>query len=293
MNWTVFYSIWLFVIGSILGSYAVATVWRIRAREVNSKKKNDGLTQEDQRLKRTKLSHVKITTDYSRCLHCGHRLAWYDLVPVLSWLELRGKCRYCKQAIGATEILAEIGLGVVFALSYLCLRSSVHWTILGLWMLLLVVMTIMFVYDIKWQLLPLKTLYLGVGVAALIAIIQISTQVVFKHQNLAHLLLQRLLAVNVLGGLYYLLAKISQQTWVGSGDAYVGTMAGLVLGDVWLAFLTLFLANALGCLVVLVKAITGKIKLKGTTIALGPLLITALIVVFLFSPIILQYIKLF
>ena len=43
----------------------------------------------------------------SHCMVCGHRLAWYDLIPLFSWLSLGGKCRYCKSKISAQYPLIE------------------------------------------------------------------------------------------------------------------------------------------------------------------------------------------
>lgn len=51
----------------------------------------------------------------SSCPHCGHRLAWYELVPVLSWLALRGRCSSCKGAISARYPLVEAAIAALWA----------------------------------------------------------------------------------------------------------------------------------------------------------------------------------
>ncbi len=58
---------------------------------------------------------LNIVTPCSRCPKCGHALAWYDNVPVLGWLWLRGKCRYCKNPISVQYPLVEAGVAVMFA----------------------------------------------------------------------------------------------------------------------------------------------------------------------------------
>jgi leader peptidase (prepilin peptidase) len=52
----------------------------------------------------------------SQCLCCGHKLEWFELVPILSWIFLRGACRKCKNKIGKMELFSEIVMGVIFSL---------------------------------------------------------------------------------------------------------------------------------------------------------------------------------
>ncbi len=84
----------LFVCGLVLGSFVNALVWRIRE-------------------KRTWVN------DRSECVHCHHKLAPLDLIPVVSWLFLRGVCRYCKKPISIQYPLVELATGALFVLSYL------------------------------------------------------------------------------------------------------------------------------------------------------------------------------
>lgn len=284
--------LWLFVIGAILGSYVVATVWRLRARELSDLKSNQ-LSATDRKehnrlINQAKLDRVTAISDYSRCLHCQHRLAWYDLLPIISWLILRGKCRYCAKPIGWTEFLTEVSLAGLFLLSYVLGRGN--WLELALWLVLLVVLAILFIYDAKWQLLPTKILWLGIGLAGVVAVINIVNQIQAgaSYQLLAG---QYLGGLGLLSGLYWLLAAISKQTWVGAGDAYVGAVLALVLGNFWLAAIALFLANLIGCLVVFAKAALAKKSIRRMRVAFGPMLITALVLVYFFKALILQKIN--
>ena len=54
----------------------------------------------------------------SRCPKCGHELSWYENIPVLSWLVLRARCRGCREPIPAIYPLAEIGVGLLWALCF-------------------------------------------------------------------------------------------------------------------------------------------------------------------------------
>jgi leader peptidase (prepilin peptidase)/N-methyltransferase len=60
--------------------------------------------------------HESIVTPRSRCMACGHTIRWYDNVPILSWLVLRGRCRDCKAGISWRYPAVELAVGVWFAL---------------------------------------------------------------------------------------------------------------------------------------------------------------------------------
>lgn len=64
-----------------------------------------------------------VTGARSACPSCGHTLAARDLVPVLSWLALRGRCRYCAARIGARYTLIEIGTALTFAALYIVFEN--------------------------------------------------------------------------------------------------------------------------------------------------------------------------
>lgn len=73
----------------------------------------------------------------SRCPHCGHQLAWFENIPLFSWLVLRARCRCCDESISAIYPLLEIGIGTLWAVSvwhfgptFTALRVAVFFTIL-------------------------------------------------------------------------------------------------------------------------------------------------------------------
>lgn len=286
--------VWLFIIGAIAGSYSVATVWRLRAIELLSVKKTDLNKLQKQEYQtlvtNSKLASASTRTDYSHCLHCQHRLAWYDLMPVVSWLSIGGKCRYCKKPIGWLEFVTEVGLGCLFAVSYVFLGGVLSWGVLIAWYGLLMVLTILFIYDAKWQLLPTSILWLAICLAGVCAGLTIFDQVQ-SGQQIVKVLMQYAMSVGILGGLYWLLAKISQESWVGAGDAYVGLVLGLVLGNVWLAMVALFLANLIGCVVVFMRALITKKSIRRMRVAFAPMLISALVIVYFCKALILAQIS--
>lgn len=276
-------ALYLFLIGAIFGSYVVAVVWRLRAKELKLsglKKNNSSVGDEYKKIViNNKLAESKFSNDFSRCLHCQHKLKWYDLIPIFSWLTLKGKCRYCKQPIGQTEIMAEIVLGMIFAISYLLLKDMIWWPLLILWLILMIVGAVLFIYDLKWQVLPTSVLWLGIVIGVVFAIINIYIQMKMGV-SIISIVRHYFMSWVVLSGLYMFLAKFSKEQWVGSGDAYVGAIMALVLGNWTLAVISLFLANFLGCVVVFAKMLILHQNVHRMRIAFAPMLLSALVIIY-------------
>ncbi|MFZ2545791.1 MAG: prepilin peptidase, partial [Candidatus Saccharimonas aalborgensis] len=158
------------IFGLLLGSFAGAQVWRIRARQLDEDRRA-GETIDKQELSRLKpLISVSLTSDRSVCLSCHHQLRWYDMIPLLSWASTGGRCRYCQQPIGSLEPLVELGLSAAFVISYLYwptpLTSGVAWGAFIVWLLSLTSLAILVTYDIRWQLLPdiVSYSYMSLGI---------------------------------------------------------------------------------------------------------------------------------
>lgn len=266
----------LALLGALLGSFAVAQVWRLRAQQL-VEDKQQGESVDTKELKRLKGLLRPLIQDRSECLSCHTRLAWYDLVPILSWLSLGGRCRYCKAPIGATEILAEVGLAAVFVISYIVwpysLNSGGQVISFALWLVACVVGVILFAYDAKWYLLPFS---LNITLMIL-GILYLGSQILLNGQELSVVSLGA--AVLLLGGLYLLFSVFG---WVGMGDGILGIGLALFLSNWQLAFLTLFIANLLGCLMIIPLYIAKKLHPKAK-IPFGPFLILATFISMLFG----------
>ena len=80
---------------------------------------------------------LSVVRPRSRCPHCGHQLAWFENIPLFSWLVLRARCRCCDEPISAIYPLVEVSIGVLWALcfaqygpTFTALRLAVFLTIL-------------------------------------------------------------------------------------------------------------------------------------------------------------------
>lgn len=268
---TLFVSILLGVVGLIFGSFAGASVWRLRARQLREDEAaGDKVSSADKKAV-SKLKRASALRDRSVCLHCGRTLKWYDLIPLISWVTLKGKCRYCHKPIGNLEPTIEIGVSVFFVTSFLLwpypLESSLEFVRLGLWLLSGVAVAILAIYDAKWFLLPNRVVFPLIGIGAVYSLV-----VLAENQFALSQWLNILYACVVLSGLYFMIYLASGRKWVGLGDVKLGLALALLLADWQLAILALFLANAIGTILVMPLMLSGRIK-RQAHIPFGPLLI--------------------
>lgn len=262
--------------GLCLGSFAGASVWRFRAYQLKRDKSEGEHVDADEYKSLEKLTKVSAMKDRSKCLHCSYTLKWYDMVPLVSWLSLGGKCRKCHKKIGFMEPMIELGVAVFFVLSYAfwpySLDSSLEIIRLILWLLAGVGLAILFVYDAKWFLLPFQLNLVVIGIGALSAL-----SIVLGSGYKSNAMLEIVGSVIILSGIYWVLYTISRHNWVGDGDAVLGLGLALLLADWKLAFVALFAANLIGCLIVLPGIISGKLK-RDSHVPLGPLLIAGTVI---------------
>jgi prepilin signal peptidase PulO-like enzyme (type II secretory pathway) len=262
----------LVLLGLCLGSFTNALVWRIH-EQTKAKSKAD----------KAKLS---ITKGRSMCTHCHHVLGFWDLVPVVSWVMLNGKCRYCHKPIQDTP-LAELLTPALFVASYAFWPFG--WSNLGIaqfaaWLMVLTGFVALTLYDMRWQILPSRIIYpLGVLAAAQVVVLTIAGRDWRVAAGAA-------LGVLCLGGLFYGLFQISGGRWIGGGDVRLGVVIGLLVGGPSQAVLVLFLASLLGTVVSLPSMVTKKSRLT-KKVAFGPFLIVATVIVYLFGGSIINWYK--
>lgn len=259
-------------------------MWRLRARQLVQDKKDGEPYDKDEFKRLVPLTKSKLAEDRSRCLHCQHVLHWYDLLPLVSWLSTRGRCRYCKQPIGYFEPLMELGTAAVFAIfTYAMLPvfglQLVGLLLLALWLAALTMLAILFAYDLKWYLLPDRVMFPLIGLSAVIAAV---TLAMLQVPDLTGTLISLAASVLILAGLYFALWLISGGKWVGFGDVKLGLALGLLLMDWKLALLALFLANFIGTLIVLPGLAARKLG-RQTQVPFGPLLIGGFFIALIFG----------
>ena len=267
----------LLLLGVVLGSFAGAQVWRVRARQLRTDKQTGHPYDKHEWRQLRVLLQGTVRDDRSRCLQCGHVLAWYDLLPVVSWLSTGGRCRYCQQFIGWFELVMELVLGVSLALSYLVWPWALPASSLlfAVWVVVALVLMILAAYDAKWQLLPDPLNYGLMVLGALFVLVRMTTLHDVDFVSLTG-------AVALLAGLYGGLYAISRGAWIGFGDVKLCVGLALLLGDWRLAFMTLFFSNMLGCIIVLPGLARGQLNTR-SQVPFGPLLIIGCVISLLFG----------
>lgn len=271
-----YFALILGVLGLCMGSFINALVWRVHEQAEQAGKKNPD---------KKYLKKLSVTKGRSMCPHCKHELAVKDLIPVASWLSLRGKCRYCGKPIPDSP-LVEIFTGAAFAASYLWWPEPLKGAqiaVFGLWLALLVGLIALLIYDLRWMLLPDRIVY----PLALIAAVQAAI-IIAASAHPVSATVNALLGVLVGGGLFYLLFQLSDGKWIGGGDVKLGFVLGLMAGSAARSFLLIFVASLAGSLISLPFLLSGRLK-RSSTIPFGPFLILAIIVVQLFGADVLEW----
>jgi len=192
---------------------------------------------------------------------------------------LGGKCRYCHKPI-ADSPLIELSLPVLFVTSYLWWPMAFSFpqaVIFGLWLVLLVGLVALAVYDLRWMLLPDRLVFPLMTVAGLQALLVVLTA---NRPFIA--LLNVVGAVAVGGGLFYVLFQVSAGKWIGGGDVKLGWLLGLIVATPSRSLLFIFVAAVLGSLVALPFLWNGRLK-RTSIIPFGPFLIVGAIVTQLFG----------
>ena len=278
---TIGISLILSILGLFFGSFVGASVWRLRARQLRADVAEGDNVGTKALQEVTKLKKRSTLEDRSVCLYCGHQLKWYDLIPIISWLSLQGKCRYCHKAIGWFEPTVELGVAAFFVVSYLFWPSQLISTTdiaqFIIWLIAGVGLAILFVYDMRWYLLPNVVVFPLIGLGVVNALVFLA-----DRQFVWTEIVGVLYGCAILSGLYYLIYVMSRYKWVGFGDVKLGLVLALLLADWRLSALALFLANLIGTIIYLPLMARGSVK-RRAHIPFGPLLIAGWLIAGLFG----------
>jgi leader peptidase (prepilin peptidase)/N-methyltransferase len=272
----------------MFGSFSAATVWRLRSRQLaHDERHGEKITKSDKQEVANLLKKSAIS-DRSVCLQCGRQLVWWELLPIISWLILRGKCRTCRKPIGFVEFFAELGMAASFALSYVFwpypLETGSQQGMFVVWMAILVVLSIHWMYDHRWQLLLDKVTMILTVLAIAYALLYMNAFNVALQDYIA----QVGILILILPVFYGVLWLVSKGSWVGFGDVKLLMPFSLILSSWEHGLLVIFLSNLIGLLVVLPGIATGKLK-RGSRVPFGPFLIAGFIVTMLIGHNIVKY----
>ncbi len=230
-------AIFSLLIGLVIGSFINCLVWRLHEK--------------------------KTILGRSFCPCCNHKISWYDNIPVLSFLILNGKCRHCKKKISWQYPIVELITAILFFLAWYLQKDNFGaileikqvLILLRNWFLI-VVMIIIFIYDLKWYLI--------------LDIITLPSMILAFILNLiiGYSFWDLMWAGGIGGGFFLFQFLISKGKWIGGGDIRMGLLMGFALGSVLNLAVALFLAYIIGSVVGIFLILINK-KKWGSQIPLG------------------------
>jgi prepilin signal peptidase PulO-like enzyme (type II secretory pathway) len=261
MDWEQYLSlgpIFSFIFGLLIGSFVNCLAWR----------RHQGET----------------ILGRSYCPQCRHQIAWYDNIPLLSFLLLSGRCRHCRQKISWQYPLAELATGLLFYGAFVYFGAN-PWLLLRAFVILALLLLV-FIYDYRWYLIPVPALAWG-GLAIFIL------GLLFYPLPLGYYLFATIVVVSltlVFFGAQYLLTK---GRGLGEGDIWLGAFLGICLPNIREISVAILSAYLIGALFGLITMALGHKKWQ-SKLPLGVFLsLGAVIGLFWGQPLAAWYLSLF
>lgn len=213
----------------------------------------------------------------SYCPYCKHQLEPEDLIPIYSFIILKGKCRYCQAKISWQYPIVEFITALIFVLIYFVWSKSPVFGYLVLYRNLFFAasLIVIFIYDFKYQLVSDQ-------------IVIWSAIIAFLSNLWLGISWLNLLIGAIIGSSFFLAQYlISKGKWIGLGDAYLGFLMGIMLG--WQrVVLAVMLAYLIGSITAVILVLLKKEEWK-SKIALGPFLAIGTFIVLLYGEAILNW----
>jgi leader peptidase (prepilin peptidase)/N-methyltransferase len=250
--------LFLFVMGMIVGSFLNVCIYRLQREE-------------------------SIVAPASHCPNCKHPISWHDNIPVISYLILLGKCRFCKKTISPRYMLVEILTGLLFAALFMTFGATPK--LLSYLILVSGLIVVTFI-DFDTQTIPDHITFSGIALGPILAVLFPS---VIGETSRMLALFNSLGGAALGGAMIFLVAQIGKLIFkkdaMGDGDIFLLAMIGAFLG--WkLVVLTFFVAPIFGSVVGIVM----KYTRGDETMPYGPYLSMGALVSIFFGSRILAYI---
>lgn len=231
----------------------------------------------------------------SHCPHCKNTILWYDNIPLISFILLNFRCRYCKGKISWQYPLIEFGTGLIFALigwKFFILEDPKTWLATFYYLAISSSLITILVYDYLYMEIPGLILWPAIGFSVFYNLLTDWANADLIRDPLASLTYSGALAAFLAFTFFFLLSSLSRERWMGMGDAYLAILLGLVLG--WPQILLgLFLAFAIGSIYGIILIILKKKSMKSQVPFAPFLVVGTLISIFFYVPLMSWYTDLF
>jgi leader peptidase (prepilin peptidase)/N-methyltransferase len=173
-------------------------------------------------------AHESIVTGPSHCPRCGKKLKWYELIPIFSFLALRGRCSNCKLPISAQYPIIEAVNGILWLLIFYVLGFSPYAVLACLMVSALFVLSVI---DVRTREIPQ-------GINVFILVLAITAALIDRQNFTSHIIGFFSISVPL-----YLILIITRGKGIGGGDIKLMAVCGLFLG-----WKLVVLAFFIGCL---------------------------------------------
>ena len=239
MQFETFLFIMIFVYGVIIGSFLNVLIYRLPLKE-------------------------NIATERSHCMKCGNQIKWYDLVPLVSYILLRGKCRHCKEKISVQYPLVEFANGIGYVWIFATNGINADCILFCLCASALIVLSV-----IDW-----RTYEIPVGINIFIFLLGV-VRVFLHFNNIVYYLVGMVIVSVPLLILFY----ATKGRGIGGGDVKLMAAAGLLVGAK-----EIVLALVLGCVIgSIIHIALMKICKKENVLAFGPYLSLGIFIAILYG----------
>ncbi len=240
--------IFLFIFGTLIGSFLNVIIWRWpRGEKISGR---------------------------SQCPRCHKSLAYLELIPLVSYVVLNGKCSNCQKPISPRYFIIELVTGLLFAFASAqsLLVTPIDFALLLRILFIIAILVVVFVIDLEHYLILDIVVLPATGVLLVFNIVLDAV----AHRPLASVTVDSIIAALLASGFFYLIWKISSGRWMGLGDVKFNIFLGVALGVVNI-IVALFAAFMIGAVVGVILLLTGKKQMNskipfGTFLSVGALL---------------------
>ncbi len=214
------------------------------------------------------LNNESIVAPRSHCDYCKHILKFYDLIPILSFITLKGKCRYCGRKLSLKYLVYEILTAVLFSVSYLKFGLSYDFFIM-----LIISSLVVLIFITDFQEMIILDSPLIIAIASTFALNLYFKGSIHAFFSLLHglIIFIFLLAVRSLGN------AIFKKESLGGGDIKLGFVMGVILN-----YRFALIAIVLSTFLAFPYALGAVLLNKDRAVAFGPFLVSAMFIVYLF-----------
>ncbi|CDM67700.1 bacterial Peptidase A24 N-domain family [Clostridium bornimense] len=243
------YTIFVIIIGLVIGSFLNVCIYRIEKEE-------------------------SIVTPSSHCMKCGHVLKWFELIPVLSYLFLKGRCRSCGEKISIRYPIIEIFNSILYLILYIRFGFTIDFFKFAFLSSLLLVIGVI---DYDTTFVYTSTIRTGI----IGGIIFLVLKVIIDGDGIG----DNILGFSIGFIIIFLIVVITKG--MGEGDYEIAAVSGLFLGSKGI-ILTLFLSIVLGGIVATILLIRRKKGLQ-SKMAFGPYIALATVIAAVWGEKILEF----